>query len=452
MRLQSLTIAWFALSFANCFGQSPSPVSPDVDSPSLDQRLAQVDAGRDEGSWLTPEPQSFNAGYDRGFFVESEDMDKLPFRLKVNLQSQFRYTGFGRTEREWIDSSGERLPIANRNDFDINRGRIIFSGFAIEEDLNYYINLDYATLGDANVTILMAWWNYRFSRAFDFHVGKGKVPGGREWLLSSMNTMSPDRSLATTFFRPSITTGVWATGEPIDHLYYHAGIGNGFNTSSSGFRDLDTNFVYAGNIWWEPLGEFGGLYSDLSHRDRLATRFGGSFTTSRQSGRQLDNTQPEESFVRLSDGTDLTRDGALAPGVRVTDYTIYLATLDAGMKYQGLSLHGEYFLRWLADIDGSGPLPNASESIFDHGLHLQAGAFVIPKYLELFTRSSFIKGPQGGGQEYAVGFNHFFRGAENWRLGCDVTYLNDSPAEQLRTGYEAGASGFLVRGQLQTIF
>jgi len=30
--------------------------------------------------------------------------------------------------------------------------------------------------------------------------------------------------------------------------------------------------------------------------------------------------------------------------------------------------------------------------------------------------------------------------------------LNDSPAEQVRTGYHAGASGILVRSQLQKLF
>lgn len=456
-RVELSAIALIACFFASCCsGQSPVSSSPLIDPVAGSQTSSAGEPEAREPSvenaLLTPDPQSLNAGYDRGFFIEAADKDKLPFRLKVNMQSQFRYTGFGRTEREWVDSTGTTLPIAQRNDFDINRGRLIFSGFAIDEDLNYYANLDYSTLGGDNVAILLAWWNYRFSDALDFYVGKGKVPGGREWLLTAMNTLSPDRSLATTFFRPSITTGTWVKGEPLEGLYYHAGIGNGFNTTSAGFRDLDTNFVYAGNLWWEPLGDFGGLYSDLAFSEKLMTRFGGSVTTSRQSGRQTDNNQPEESFIRLSDGTDLTLAGALAPGVQVTDYSIYLATIDVGMKYQGLSLHGEYFLRWLTDIEGTGPLPTAQTQLFDHGFHVQAGAFVIPKYFELFTRTSTINGPFGGGQEVAGGFNYFFRGTENWRFGCDITYLNDSPAEQIRTGYDAGASGILVRSQLQTLF
>jgi hypothetical protein len=398
--------------------------------------------------WI--EPTRFNAGYDRGFFIDSVENDA--FQLKVNLQNQFRYFGFGRTQREWVDATGSTNRTSNRNDFEINRGRLIFSGHAIDPDLNYYVNLDYASLGDDRVTVLLAWMNYRFSREFDLYAGKGKVPGGREWLLTSMYTMSPDRSMATTFFRPSITTGVWARGEPLEQLYYQAMIGNGFNTTSAGFRDLDTNFVYSANTWWEPLGEFGGLYSDLSFHEDLAVRTGASLTTSRQSATQFDSQSPEETFIRLSDGTDLTAVGALAPGIAVTDYSLYLATFDAATKYRGVSLSGEYFLRWLTDISGDGPIPGDRRDLFDHGFHLQAGAFVVPKRVEVFARSSTVFGPFGNGAEYAGGFNVFFRGTENLRFCFDVTRLVDSPADQIRTGYSAGASGMLVRGQLQTMF
>jgi hypothetical protein len=389
-------------------------------------------------------------GYDRGFFIDSSEVDA--YRLKINLQNQFRYTGFGRTQREWVDATGATERIVNRSDFEINRGRLIFSGHAIEPDLNYYVNLDYASLGDDRVTILLAWLNYRFHRGFDLHFGKGKVPGSREWLLSAMQTMSPDRSMATTFFRPSITTGVWAKGEPIDNLYYQALVGNGFNTASAGFRDLDTNFVYSANTWWEPLGDFGGLYSDLSYRDELAVRTGTSFTTSRQSTTQFDQRVAEETFIRLSDGTDLTTLGALAPGVQVTDYSLYLMTFDAATKYRGVSLSSEYFLRWLVGIRGDGPIAKERRNLFDHGFHLQAGTFVVPKRVELFTRTSGVFGTFGNGGEYAGGVNLFFRGREEWRFCFDLTRVIDSPAEQIRTGYEAGARGWLVRGQLQTTF
>ncbi len=394
----------------------------------------------------------YRVSYDRGLLFDSAAGDEAPFSLRINLQSQFRYTGFARSESEWTDATGTTLPIATRNAFDINRGRVIFSGHALDPDLNYYLNLDYGSLGDDRVTILLAWLKYRLHRSFELHFGKGKVPGGREWLLTSMYSLSPDRSLATTFFRPSITTGVWATGEPREGLKYQAIVGNGFNTASAGFRDLDDNFVYGGNVWWEPWGEYGGLHSDLHPHTEPLIRLGASLTSSRQSGRQFDTSAPEETFIRLSDGTDLTEPGALGPGVSVTDYSILLATWDAGFKHRGWGITGEYFCRWLYDIRATGGLPDSRQGLFDHGFCLQGGRFVIPRQVELFSRTSHVFGEFGNGGEYAGGLNWYVRGSENWRFCFDVTHVVRSPAQQIRTGYDAGASGVLFRGQLQTIF
>lgn len=399
-----------------------------------------------------PTPNELTAGYDRGFFIQAADPSELPFRLKVNFQNQFRYTGFAAAEKSWTDAAGNVLPLSNRNDFEIVRGRLIFSGNAIDPDLNYYLNLDYGTLVDDRVTVLLGSVSYRVSDALELFCGKGKVPGSREWLLSSMYSHSPDRSLATTFFRPSITTGIWARGEPTETLQYHLLVGNGFNTVASGFRDLDTNFVYSGNLAWEPWGRFGPLYSDLEYRDSPALRAGGSLTTSRQSGTAADSQESEQTTIRLSDGTEINRLGALAPGVLVSDYSLMLANYDIGWKYRGVSISGEYYWRWLTDITGSGPIPEANRDFFDHGFYAQAGKFVIPGRVELLGRTSQIFGEMGDGAEYALGFNCFPRQNENWRIGFDVTQVNRSPAQQIRTGYDAGASGVMFRMQIQTMF
>ncbi len=396
--------------------------------------------------------ESLVTGYDEGFYIQTVDQDTAPFRLRVNLQSQFRYTNFNPQQATWTDAGGQINPLAARNDFEINRGRLIFSGHAVDKDLNYYLNLDYATLGDDRVTILLAWMSYRFSRSLELFYGKGKVVGSREWLVTSMATQGPERTMATTFFRPSITAGVWARGEPLDRIYYQAVVGNGFNTAAIGFRDLDTNFVYSANLWHEPLGEFGLLFSDWQGSANPVLRWGGSLTTSRQSGTQFNRSEPEDSFIRLSDGTDLTTPGALAPGVTVTDYSVSLATLDAGIKYQGWSLHSEYFLRWLSDIRGTGPIPQARRNLFDHGVFILGGRFLVPQHHELYLRTSAVYGPFGSGSEWGGGWNWFIKKHPNWRCTFDIAHINRSPTEQIRTGYEAGASGFLYRLQIQTTY
>lgn len=442
--------------------QQPAPIVLEAPSDAMTIDGSDVELWVEPWSEVAPEALAPDrreavalpllAGYDDGFFIVSDPASAQPMRLRVNFQNQFRYSGMAPAAATWTDTAGNVRPIADRNGFDVVRGRVIFSGQALDPDLEYYLNFDYGTLGDDRVTILLGWLKYRFHRALEVSLGKGKVPGGREWLITSMFTLAPDRTLATTFFRPSITTGIWAGGELNELTRYQAIVGNGFNTANVGFRDLDTNFVYAGNLWCDPWGDFGGLYSDLDYRPTARIRFGGSLTASRQSGRQIDGGTPEETLVRLSDGTDLTEPGALGPGVSVTDYSIMLASIDAGWKHRGVSLTGEYFLRWLYDIRGSGAIPASNQNLFDHGFHLQLGSFVRPRSVELYTRTSHVFGPFGNGGEWAGGFNWFMRGDQHWKFCCDLARLIRSPAEQIRTGYDAGSSGLLVRVQMQTMF
>jgi hypothetical protein len=56
---------------------------------------------------------------------------------------------------------------------------------------------------------------------------------------------------------------------------------------------------------------------------------------------------PENTIVRLSDGTPLATRGALVPGATVDAFDFRLATVDAGWKWRGVSLNAEYYFRFL---------------------------------------------------------------------------------------------------------
>jgi hypothetical protein len=76
--------------------------------------------------------------------------------------------------------------------------------------------------------------------------------------------------------------------------------------------------------------------------------------------------------------------GAFAPCVTVTDVTYRMLAADAGVKWRGLSVNGQYFFRWLNNFRADGPIPVAST--FDHGFETVVGAFVVPKKWELYGR------------------------------------------------------------------
>jgi len=67
-----------------------------------------------------------------------------------------------------------------------------------------------------------------------------------------------------------------------------------------------------------------------------------------------------------------------------------LWAVDGGIKWNGLAVNGQYFMRWLNDFVADGPLPLAST--FDHGGELSAGYFIKPKKLMPYARASWVRG------------------------------------------------------------
>src|SRR5262249_54543348 len=141
---------------------------------------------------------------------------------------------------------------------------------------------------------------------------------------------------------------------------------------------------------------------------------------------------------------------ALAPGVTLNVYYVTLGAFDFAVKYRGWSASTEIYLRDLFGFVATGPVPG---SVFDVGGFAQFGRFVIPQKLELYGRTSQIRGPYGTGSEYALGFNWFFLpDKQNLRWTLEAAWINHSPADQNRTDYRAGDTGLLARTQIQTNF
>jgi hypothetical protein len=394
----------------------------------------------------------FYADYDDGFAILPRDPDGTPYSLRIRNQNMFRYDGFSRAEPSWTDSAGNTIPINNSNYFGIPRGRLIFSGNALLPKLSYLLNIDYNSVTSQPIGFRAFWLSYRFSKALELYVGQSKVPGSREWIESAFAPLqSADRTMATTFFRPSLSQGMWLMGEPLDDFYYHAMVSNGFNTLNLLPEDLNNRFAWSASAWWEPWGDFGRGYSDLQDHEDAAVRLGACYTFALGAGNQADSDAVENSPVRLSDGTIITTLGALAPGVTLQSYDISLAAIDWAWKYRGLSLSSELYFQDLLGLQGTGPLPIASTSAF--GGFVKGGLFVVPRETEVYARSSYVTGAYGSGYELGGGFNQFFLpGKDNLFFTCDAAWLQNSPAGQNRTGFVAGQTGLLVRAQVVAVF
>lgn len=394
----------------------------------------------------------YTALYDNGFMVRSNNLTESPFSLKINHQGTVRYSHFARDERSWTDNAGNVNPIKSTSDFLIPRGRLIFSGNAFLPKLTYNVNIDYNTVGRNAIGFRAYSLSYRFSRAIEVSVGQNKVPGSREWLHSSWEAQEgPDRSMATTFFRPSLSQGIWCKGEPLDGLYYHAMYSNGFNTLNKTPNQFEQRGCLSDSVWWEPLGDFGPGYSDIEDHDELVMRAGTSYTFALGQGSQSDSDAIENSAVRLSDGTLITQLGALSPGVTLQRYDLSLAALDLAFKVRGFSLSTEIYFQELSSLQGNDSIELSPTRA--HGGFAQGGYFVLPRKMELYSRTSWVTGAFGSGTEVAGGFNWFILpGKSNLRYTFDVAGLESSPADQNRTGLVAGQTGILVRTQINASF
>jgi hypothetical protein len=317
---------------------------------------------------------------------------------------------------------------------------------------SYLLNIDYNTVTSNPIGFRAYEFAYRFNRGIELHLGLGKVPGSREWLESSFGALEgPDRSMATTFFRPSLSQGIWATGQPRDGLYYVAMMSNGFNTVNLQPSQLDNHFCWSGSTWWEPWGSFGRGYSDFEDHADPVVRFGSSLTYALGSGNQSEGNAVENNFIRLSDGTLITATGALAPGVTVQSFDIGLAAVDWAFKHRGFSLSTEWYFQDLSSLTGNGPLPISSTQAY--GGVVQGGFFILPRTVELYGRTSYVTGHYGTGSEIGAGLNWFIiPGKSNLRYTFDTTWLDRSPADQSRTGYVAGQSGVLLRTQIVAVY
>ena len=89
----------------------------------------------------------------------------------------------------------------------------------------------------------------------------------------------------------------------------------------------------------------------------------------------LDQSSPENTALYNSDGVLTFSTGAFAPGVTVDKAIYKMWAIDGGLKYNGLAINGQYFMRWLSDFEADGPMPVTST--FDHGYELSASYFVM---------------------------------------------------------------------------
>jgi hypothetical protein len=289
---------------------------------------------------------------------------------------------------------------------------------------------------------------WQFNKHLTLIGGYTGVPGSRSLVNTFPYWTGTDRSMADNFFRPAFTQGVWANGELSKGLTYLAFVGNGLNTLNVSATKIDTSLLVSGSLWWEPLGDYGvpgksvEMYDDYFAQKKVRIRIGTSFTRSPEDRfSDLDQSSPDNTSQFNSDGVLTFSTGAFAPGVTVNRDLYKMSAIDGGIKYNGLAINGQYYMRWLNNFEADGPIPVTST--FDHGFELSASYFVIPKDLLVYGRTSRVVGRFGNSYEYAGGVKWYFLPTERLWLSGELMRVHKSPYGAAFTPYTAGMNGWV---------
>jgi len=427
------------------WAQTPTEAKP-PEVPQAVQEAQPVDV-------TNPQPAAAPAGWllphwDKGFVLASSPEGGMPFRLVLNHVSQFKYTNSMATEPTYTDHFGNEHDVLRRNDVQLTRDVFYFSGYAFHPRLDFNILL--FTSSATLVATAAGYVGFVFNKGFALRAGYFSLPSVRSLTGTYPFFHGIDRSMATNYFRPGFTQGIWANGEPIPGFNYIAMIGNALNTLDIKASSLNDNrFAGAVSVWYDS-NDFGKPWNDYEHHQSVALRIGTAFTFAREDRlSDLDQSTPENNATYLSDGLLLFATGSLAPNVTISLADFYLWAIDAGLKYRGLAINAEFYLRWLNNFVSDGPLPVSS--MFDWGFDFSAGHFLW-RGGELFVRSSLIHGPFATAIEGSVGFTWYpFHTRQVW-LNLEVIGIRDCPYFSGYYSYSVGQTGVVIPAQFLVRF
>ena len=361
--------------------------------------------------------QGFTAGYDKGFVIQSEDKS---FVLKPGIQTQFRYVG---------NYGGGDDNNNNEDGFEVRRLRLRFDGNVFTKDLTYQFQWDTNRSGGA-VTLLDAWFQYRFAPAWAVRLGQFKESVFHERDVSGFSQLAVERSLADAILGGANTDRVQGVsliygGCDKDALRAEVAYHDGANSRNTDFRDANADFGVGGRIEYKAFGQWAD-YKDLTAK------------------------AGKENLLVFGAGADFTQ--AFEVDVLRTTADVQFETANK------LALYGALHANFSDVNDPDDEIDEDSPT--DYGALAQVG-YLLTEQLEAFGRYDIVQRDSAEGDdtfsEITAGINYYLGDKGNAvhkaKLSADVTYLPDgSPSAQTAQGALAGEEDQIIfRGQFQLI-
>jgi hypothetical protein len=378
-----------------------------------------------------------------GFLLVEEDKGEM----YVRLFSYVRYLNQKGLDATYTDSFGNTHEVKQREDVQLNKFFLPFSGWFLTPKFRYYLYVwsSNPSQGDPAQVVGAGNLSYTFNRYITLGGGITSLPSVRStegqfpyWLGID------DRLTSDEFFRGSYTTGFWLKGELSTKVKYMAMLANNLSTLGVSASQMDNTFDTTSFMlqWLPTTGEFGlyGTFGDYDYHEKVATRLAAHYTHSTEDKQSQPGTNSiENSQIRLTDGSVIFTPDLFGPGITVEKVKYRMSSVDGGIKYKGLSLEAEYYWRWLSDFQGTNT--GGITDIDDHGFQVQSSAMPVPKTLQVYLSGAAIRGRYGNSSEVRAGFNWYVVKERGLRLNAEWIHLNKCPVGYTAVPYPVGGNG-----------
>ncbi len=388
----------------------------------------------------------------RGFSIVERKEGSLVFSAYASV----RYLNQSGLDDTYTDYFGRTSVIKKRNDIQFQKVMLYFKGWLFDPKFRYlfYVWTSNTSQGQAAQVVVAGNLQYQFNKYLDLGVGIGGLPTNRSVIGNFPAWLRQDtRTLAEEFFRGSFTTGLWLQGELSDGLFYKTMLGNNLSQLGIDAGQLDKKFdSWSTALWWTTNG-YGRMepYGDYEKHEKPATTLGASFTSSSENRQSQPGSEaPENSQIRLSDGTGLFSLNAFNNGSNVTDAKYHMSSFNGGIKYRGFSFDADYFVRWVTDLKGTGSIP--VEKLNDNGFSLQASGMIVDRKLQGYGTYSWINGQYGDPTEFTLGLNWFPFKTKAFRVNGEYINVKNSPVGYLSYPTVVGANGSVFMLNLELFY
>jgi hypothetical protein len=389
-----------------------------------------------------------------GFLLYSGEKGEVYFRLF----SYVRYLNQRNIDASYTDSFGVSHSVQQRQDVQLAKFFAPFAGWYLTPKFRYYLYVwsSNASQGDPAQVVGGGNLSYTFNRFVTVGGGITSLPTVRSTEGQFPYWLGVDgRTIADEFFRGSYTNGVWAKGDLFQKLKYNAMFATNLSILGVSASQIDNKMDTQSFAltWFPTTGEFGlfGTFGDYDYHEKVATRVGAHWSHSLEEKQSQPSTNGiENSQIRLTDGSVVFTPDLFGKGIAVNTVDYKMTSIDAGIKYKGLSLEGEYYRRWLTDFTGvnTGGIPD----ITDNGYQLQASAMAVKNVLQVYTTGSQIFGNYGNPSEFRLGASWYFTGQRGLRLNGEYINVNHSPVGYTAYPMPVGANGGIFHLNLEMNF